>query len=192
MHSRYRRFSGRSLATALIGGVAAGVLASRLLPPVVAMASGSVRAAAGQDALEALVSDHRRFLHLLNEMEHTGESEVLRRTQLFLRLKRGLAAHAMAEEDVAYPLLHDKAGSEQDAKDLYAEHGEMKMLLHRLEAMPKDDPRWSGEAAALKRLIEKHARQEEEVEFPKLRQALDRRERTRLSRDLQREKAVVL
>ena len=46
-----------------------------------------------------LIADHRIFESLLTEMEKSADNEYLHRTQLFLRLKRRLAAHAMAEED---------------------------------------------------------------------------------------------
>ena len=46
-----RRFSMRDVA-AIAGGVAAGVFASRLLPPLIAQASGSVRNRLGEDPFE--------------------------------------------------------------------------------------------------------------------------------------------
>src|SRR5690606_39127033 len=118
-------YSGRSVAAAFAGGAATALIASRLLPPVAAMAAGSARLAAGRDPFESLMNDHRRFLGLLSDMEESANSESLRRTQLLLRLKRGLAAHAMAEEDVVYPILHDAGEAEHDARQLYGERAEM-------------------------------------------------------------------
>lgn len=185
-------YSGRSVAAAFAGGAATALIASRLLPPVAAMATGSARLAAGDDPFESLLADHRRFLDLLTDMGQSASKESFRRTQLLLRLKRGLAAHAMAEEDVVYPLLHDAGEEEHDAKQLYSEHAEMKLLLYRLEETPKDAPAWAGHASALHRLIEEHARHEEEIDFPKLRAILDETETARLARNLHREKALVL
>lgn len=179
---------------AFVGGVLTGMIASRLLPPLLARASGTAWAAMGRDPFDELIADHRKLVALLTEMEQSqgrGRSN-FHRTQLLLRFKRRLAAHALAEEDVAYPLLHDAAKAADDAKHLYAEHADMKIHLHALEQMPKDDPAWTARARALRQLIEEHARQEEEVEFPKLRQALGHQERTRLSGDLSCEKALIL
>lgn len=192
MTHRSHRFSGLSLAAAFAGGAAAGVVASRLAPPVAAMAAGSAWASAGRDPFEGLVADHRRFLALLLEMEQSPDGALFQRTQLLLRLKRGLAAHAMAEEDVLYPLLHDRAKGEQDAKHLYAEHADMKVFLYRLERMPKDSADWARQAATLRELVEKHARHEEEVDFPRLRAALDDAASVRFARDLHRERSLVL
>jgi hemerythrin superfamily protein len=170
----------------------AGALGSRLLPPVIAKVAGSVRTGADSDPFSVLTADHRIFESLLTEMEKTANDEYLHRTQLFLRLKRRLAAHAMAEEDVVYPLLHDKAKAAEDAKGLYAEHADVKIHLHALETLPKNDSEWVQRASALKALIVSHARHEEEVDFPKLRQILSQSEMIRLSGNVQREKAMVL
>jgi hemerythrin superfamily protein len=177
---------------AFAGGVLVALIASRLMPPVVAQAAGTMRAQAGRDPFDALAHDHRIILSLLDDMEHSPDHATVRRTQLLLRLKRRLAAHALAEEDVVYPLLHDRAHEEEDTRRLYAEHADMKMHLFALEQMPKDDPGWRARAGALRALIAEHARQEEEVDFPKLRDRLDDRATVRLSGSVQREKALVL
>jgi len=98
----------------------------------------------------------------------------------------------MAEEDVVYPLLHDRAHEVDDTKQLYSEHAEMKMHLYTLEQMPKNDPRWRGVVHDLRQLIEHHVHQEEQVDFPKLRRIMDQRETTRMSGEVQREKALLL
>lgn len=182
---------GQSM-TAFAGGAVAAVVASRLLPPLVAQAAGVARAASGGDPLETLIADHRRFVALLTEMEQSSDTATFHRTQLLLRLKRGLAAHALAEEDIVYPLLHDEAKAADDAKHLYSEHADMKIHLYALEQMPKDDPEWAARAGTLRQLIEAHARHEEEVDFPKLRQVLSEQAMRQLAGHVQREKALIL
>jgi hemerythrin superfamily protein len=177
---------------AFAGGAAAALLASRLFPPIVAQAAGTAWASAGTDAFDALARDHRVILSLLDRMENSPNDDVFGRIQLFLRLKRRLSAHAVAEEDVVYPLLHDRAQEEDDTMHLYSEHAKMKILIYALEQTPKNDPRWRGLARDLKTLIEGHVHQEEQVEFPKLRRLLDERETARMSGEVQREKALLL
>lgn len=178
--------------TTFAGGAIAAIVASRILPPLVAQATGTARAAAGRNPFDALAQDHREILSLLEQMEQTGTAAVFNRTQRLLRLKRRLTAHALAEEDVVYPLLRDRAHAVEDTKTLYAEHAEMKIHLHALEAMPKDDPQWLDRVRALRASVEAHARHEEEVDFPKLRTLLDERATARLSGSVQREKAMLL
>src|ERR671933_348079 len=50
---------------AVASGLAVGVVGSRLLPPLVASAAGSVRATLGENPFERLTEDHRSVLALL-------------------------------------------------------------------------------------------------------------------------------
>lgn len=189
---RHRPNSPMRTVAAFAGGAVAAIIASRLLPPVVAQASGAALAAAGRDPFDALVEDHRAILTLLDHMAQSPDGAVFARTQRLFRLKRRLAAHAMAEEDVLYPLLYERAQSASEAKHLYEEHAEMKMHLYQLEQIPKDDPRWRDRVLELRTLIEGHVRQEEEMEFPKLQSVLDEPGIRRLWAHIQREKALLL
>lgn len=181
----------RGVAT-FAGGAVLALLAARAAPPLVAQAGGRMRAAAGGDPFEALAEDHKTILTLIGEMAESPNDAVIGRTQRLLRLKRKLAAHAMAEEDVLYPMLHDRAQESDDAKRLYAEHGEIKIHLHALMTMAKDDPAWAERARELRQLLEEHIRQEEEVDFPKLKERLDSQATATLFGHLQREKAMIL
>jgi hemerythrin superfamily protein len=174
------------------GGALAGLLASRALPPLFAQASGMARGAAGRDPFAALAQDHQTILALLTAMAQTPRDAVASRTQRLLRLKRRLSAHALAEEDVIYPALVELGGDHQGAQHLYAEHAEMKIHLYNLEEMPKDDPAWQSQVGELRAIIEGHVREEEDVEFPKLRAALDDQTLARIFGKMQREKALLL
>ncbi len=183
--------SARSMAM-FAGGASAAFIASRLLPPLVSQGLGSLRAARGHDPLAGLVDDHRRFLRLLEAMENSRGRGTFYRGQLLIRLKRGLSAHAMAEEDVVYPLLREEVGEEAAADRLYAEHGAMKTHLYALERLLDDEPAWLARVGVLKALIETHAQNEENVQFPRLRDRLGAEETARMNRHVQRERALVL
>jgi hemerythrin superfamily protein len=185
---RYGHFPGGGFAAMAIG-IAAAAVATRLLPPLMAQMAGQARASAGADPFQELVDDHRKFVALLTEMEASADDAVFSRTQHLLRLKRRLAAHAMAEENVLYPALDEQG---EAVGRLYDEHGQIKMHLYALEQMDKGGPRWAERVRALRILLEAHARQEEEIEFPRLRAALDARRKSKLAGGLLREKAMVL
>lgn len=171
---------------AFAGGVSVGVIADRVVPPLV------TQAAAWGDPFDALIADHRHFLNLLEQMEQSRGRGVVWRTQLLLRLKRSLTAHALAEEDVVYPMLDEQAGAERAASSLYAEHGMIKTHLWALERGMGEESAWLSRASHLRRQLEQHARQEEEVEFPRLRAVMDQEAIARLARHVRREKAMVL
>lgn len=178
---------------AFAGGALAGFLASRVAPPVVAQAAGAALGAAGSDPFAALARDHQAFRFLLDDMADAADRSAFTRSQLLFRLKRRLAAHAMAEEDVVYPLLREREEeSDQSAMQLYEDHAQIKILLHRLEQAVNEPEAWRSHALALKTLLDNHARAEEEVEFPRLRAALDGKGMTQLSAHVRREKALLL
>jgi hemerythrin superfamily protein len=185
-----RHESGSDKLPTLLGGLLVGMIAARILPPFLAMACGETRARAGHDPFESLIADHQRFRDLLARMETaTGAAQ---RLQLLLRLKRGLARHAMAEEDIVYPMLQDEAVAKPDPTHLYAEHAAMKVLLFRLEKQVLGGADWSPDVRALRELIADHARHEEAEEFPRLREILGKEGGIPLARKISREKALVL
>jgi iron-sulfur cluster repair protein YtfE (RIC family) len=176
----------------LAGGALIALVGSRLLPPLVAQARGAARTRSGGDPLGSLVDDHRAILSHLDAMVESADSEAFHRTQHLLRLKRRLAAHAMAEEDIVYPALREHLETVDDATHLYEEHAEMKVLLYKLEQTPKSDEQWHLHATELRTLIQRHVRQEEEVDFPKLRATLDKAMSAELASKIAREKALLL
>lgn len=175
-----------------LGGIAAGVVASRLLPPLVAQTGGALRSKMGKDPFSRLIRDHQKIRSLLNEMVQTPEGHLARRAKLFLNLKRTLAKHAMAEEDVVYPLLHGPLNDPRHSKHLYDEHADIKIHLYEIEQLLMRNENWSERVRALRDLVEAHVRDEEEVQFPKLRQHLSKRQNSMVAGGISREEALVL
>jgi hemerythrin superfamily protein len=89
-------------------------------------------------------------------------------------------------------MLQDEADAKPDPTHLYAEHAAMKVLLFRLEKKMLNGADWSEDVRNLRELVTEHARHEEEVDFPRLRDILDRQGSIALARKLSREKALVL
>lgn len=179
-------------AAAFAGGAAISLILSRMLPPFAAQMNGMLRTAAGADPFAPLERDHRIFRKLLAAMERSTDDAVYRRTQGLFRLKRRLAAHALAEENAVYPLLASEEERADRARQLYAEHAGIKVHLHALETLPKDSAVWNAHLRDLATLIEDHARDEEQVEFPRLRRRLDAEKAASLAGRIQREKAFIL
>jgi hemerythrin superfamily protein len=166
--------------------------ASRLAPPIAGRAIGTMRAMSDTDPFEALAQDHQKVLALFGRIEATDNSAVIRRNAMLLQLKRMLTAHALAEEDIVYPMLHDDAQRRDQAKKLYSEHAAVKVKLFELEHKAKDDRTWIDDLRALHRMIAEHAHEEEQIEFPKLRAALNESQCTNLLGEVSREKSMLL
>ena len=173
-------------------GFLGGALASRLLPPLLAQARGAAGSAMGEDPFARLIAEHKKLLSLLSDMERTPASQPGKRLLLFLAFKRLIAKHAMAEEDVVYPLLHEKADRAQAAEKLYQEHGLMKVHLFSLQRALKENEAWTRHVTALRQEISEHARQEEEEEFPRVRRMRESNQSSELNRNLRQEEALIL
>ena len=190
-HRQREPWFGKNLA-AVAGGVAVGVLGSRLLPPMLAMANGSVRARLGEGPFERLKQDHRQILSILDRMAERSDDGMASQGALFLSLKRTLAKHALAEEDIVYPVLHERAHAAEDAKKLYSEHADMKIHLYGLEDALKQGHNVDTRVQALRSLIRRHVEEEESVQFPRLETLMDEQLSRATPGQIRREEAMIL
>jgi len=173
-------------------GALLGLATGRVAPPFAGRAIGSIRAMTGTDPFDALAQDHRKVLALFDAIEATDNSATMRRAAMLFQLKRMLTAHALAEEDIIYPMIRDDAHRPEQAVKLYRDHAEVKVKLFELEHKAKDGPSWMTELRQLHHMVESHAREEEQVEFPRLRAALDEARCATLMGEVQREKSLLL
>lgn len=190
---RQTRVTNKANTFLLLGaGLGGGLLLGRFLPLLVANASGLTQGAVGGDPFAGLIEEHRTLLSLLEKMEDLPASDWAKRKALFLFFKRTLGKHAMAEEDLIYPLLKTQAERHEATQKLYREHASMKIHLFELEQAIHQDEDWRDAVRALRSEIEPHAREEEETEFPRLREMLDQEKTTELSRKIRQEQALVV
>ena len=173
-------------------GVTGAVLLGRLLPVVYANAVGAFRGATGKDPFEGLIAEHRKLLSLLDQMEAATVDQPLTRLRLFYDFKRTIGKHALAEEDIVYPLLQTDADRQEAMRKLYQEHASMKVSLFKLDGAIKEVGGWIDAVHSLRNEIEPHARQEEEVEFPQLRSILSQEKSAQLSRKIQQEESLLV
>ncbi len=125
-------------------------------------------------------------------MERTPASAPAARLALLLAFKRKMAKHAMAEEYVVYPILHEDADRAAATEQLYREHADMKIHLFTLQQVLREQEAWVTQVRALHAEIERHARQEEEEEFPRLRAMAQERKSSRLNLNIRQEEALIL
>ncbi|MFL6415984.1 MAG: hemerythrin domain-containing protein [Bryobacteraceae bacterium] len=173
-------------------GAAGGVVLGRFFPLLFANANGWVQGAAGGDPFAGLVEQHRTLLSLLDKMEQLSAADWVKRKFLFLTFKRTIGKHAMAEEDIVYPLLKTEGERHEATQKLYREHASMKIHLFELERAISQENEWRDAVRALRSEIEPHAREEEETEFPRLRQLLDEKKTAQLSRKIRQEEALIV
>ncbi|MGY1801869.1 hemerythrin domain-containing protein [Blastococcus sp. SYSU D00922] len=124
--------------------------------------------------------DHIELDRLLQELDGTTgrtQEEVLN------RIDRLVFSHAFAEETVLWPVLR-RVLPDGDALTLQVEkeHQEVNELVSALEADGPDDPRRPARLARLVEVLREDVRDEEDVLFPHLQQAVPADELRRLGR----------
>ena len=176
----------------LAAGTAGGFLLGRVLPVVLANVSGLMQGAVGRDPFARLIEQHRTLLSLLDKMEQLPSEDWAKRRVSFLAFKRTIGKHVMAEEDIVYPLLKTEAERHEATQKLYREHASMKIHLFELEKAIHSRDEWGDAVRALRSEIGPHAREEEETEFPRLRELLDQKRAAELMRKILQEEALVV
>jgi hemerythrin superfamily protein len=116
-------------------------------------------------------NDHVELDRLLHELDGTTgamQERVLR------KIDRLVFSHAFAEESVLWPVLR-RALPDGEALTLRVEeeHQEVNELVTELETLGHDDPRRAERLARLVEVLREDVRDEEDVLFPRLQEALD-------------------
>lgn len=160
-----RSLSQRALqAVGVVTFAATGAACASL--PAIGMAGGPRMApdiVAG-DWDEILTAEHRAVDQMFNEMMAPSTTPA-RKADLSAMVKDALSQHALREENVVYPALR-RMGAEQEARELFVEHADMKTALSIITTQPPTDPQWMEAANALVTSVRSHVREEETMIFP--------------------------
>jgi hemerythrin superfamily protein len=172
---------------------AARVAGAAVLGFVVGVAASGARKAASQGAealagdwLGVLKAEHRAVDSLIDTLLKTTAAQKHRRTALFAKINHALSKHAQMEETVVYPALRE-THAEAMAKHLYADHADIKMLLHDLAEMSRADPAWIEKVRALQACVTHHVREEETEVFPQFHARMSPQQNARLTLMVHRE-----
>ena len=124
--------------------------------------------------------DHEQLDRLLTELEGTTGTE---QERVLRRIDRLVFSHAFAEETVLWPVVR-RVLPDGEALTLQVEeeHQEVNELVSELETLGHDDPRRAATLARLVEVLQEDVRDEEDVLFPRLQQALDAPALRRLGR----------
>lgn len=121
----------------------------------------------GEDAIDLLIAQHSLIRDLFAEVRSTHGEE---QQDAFHRLRRMLAVHETAEEEVVHPTARrELAGGDDLVADRLAEENEAKQTLSRLEELDPGQPEFFELLDELRFAVLAHARSEERYEFVRLR-----------------------
>jgi hemerythrin superfamily protein len=169
----------------MIGIAAAGVFAG-LAAAIGRKAIVQAASALSGDWLDALKTEHKMALTILDKMGATTDTQTTKRAMLLMQLKHALAKHAFQEENVIYPALRDH-DEREEADHLNHDHGYVKQYLFELTELPKNSSAWGAKAREFRTALEKHIREEEDEIFPTLKQRLSAEENSHLTTAMNKE-----
>lgn len=135
----------------------------------------------GDDAVTILIGDHQRIDTLFDALLH-GDSSA--RPDILERLKPLLAVHNATEENVVYPAIHSIALRPQHANGLYHQQDAATIAFFDLGLLDPGGLEFDRKASELRDAVLSHMREEEESEFPQLREALTPEGMTKLTVDV--------
>lgn len=144
------------------------------------------------DALTLLRDEHRAMVELFTQIDSIPSSlpaddeAMQRRRTLFEQVSMSLTRHAMAEEELLYPLVRrELPDGDALADHALDEHQEVKETLARLEKMSPDNLDFDVEFRALMAAVREHVGEEEGTLFEQLRQHVDADALNELGRQIQ-------
>jgi hemerythrin superfamily protein len=119
------------------------------------------------DVVDLLLRQHALIREYFAEVENSAGE---RRRDAFDRLRRLLAVHETAEEEVVHPVARSAlSGGDQLIDRRLAEEHQAKQILEDLDASGPDSVDFETKLSTLKTGVLQHAEREEQEEFPQLR-----------------------
>jgi hemerythrin superfamily protein len=132
------------------------------------------------DVVDFLVNQHEQIKAMFAEtLAASGKA----REKAFVELRRLLAVHETAEEEIVHPRAKGKISNGAAVVDerLHEEH-EAKTVLQKLEKLDVDSEEFTRELTKLRDAVIEHAEHEEHDEFSKLGEELSGDELERMGR----------
>ena len=144
-----------------------------------------------RDGIQVLKDEHRRMIELFQQIEETPVTNGDRRKAVFEQVSTALSVHAIAEEQLLYPLARRSLpNGEQLVEHALDEHQEVKETLARLEKMSGDNLDFESEIKTLVASVREHIQEEEGELFPLLQQHIDQDALDSLGMQLQAAEAM--
>lgn len=127
--------------------------------------------ASGQDVVSFLKSQHEQIKSMLSQvLESNGEQ----REEAFTKLRRLLAVHETAEEEIVHPKARRALDNGDDVvSHRLEEENEGKQALAELEKLDVNSTEFETKFREFQKDVIEHAEAEEHEEFDKLADALD-------------------
>lgn len=140
------------------------------------------------DIYEALSKDHRHFEALLDRLVKTSKAGDEQWKTTLDELRRGVIAHAHAEEAVLYNALREADAGKSLVAHSYAEHAKSEGELRTLSVAKAIDANWTSLAEKLSKDLRHHIEEEESRVYDAARQVFNTDEAKQLGAAFERMK----
>ncbi len=129
------------------------------------------------DAITLLRDDHRDVEKLFKDFEDAGDRAYVAKRRIVDRIVEELSRHAAIEEQLFYPNVKARvADSDSQVLESLEEHSIVKWLLSELDTMDPEHERFDAKTTVLIENVRHHVAEEEGELFPKVRDALGRKD----------------
>jgi len=129
------------------------------------------------DAIVMLKEDHTRVKKLFRDFQQAGENAKASKNRIVTQILAELTVHTYLENEVMYPEVRRLVPDlEDDVLESYEEHHVADVLCFELSTMDADDERFDAKTTVLIELVTHHIDEEEQDWFPKVREALGRKQ----------------
>jgi hemerythrin superfamily protein len=143
------------------------------------------------DAIVLLKNDHKAVEKLFKQFEKLGDDAKKTKRDVVDKIIEELSTHAAIEEQHFYPTIREKAPDlEDDVLEGLEEHHVVKWTLSELETLAPDAERFDAKVTVLIESVRHHVEEEEGEMFPKVREAMGRKDLQALGETMEKAKAI--
>jgi len=129
------------------------------------------------DAIVLLKTEHKDVEKLFKQFEKLGDGAVKTKRDVVDKIIAALSNHAAIEEQHFYPAVREQAPDiADDVLEGLEEHHIVKWTLSELENLAPDAERFDAKVKVLIESVRHHVEEEEGEMFPKVRDAIGRKE----------------
>jgi hemerythrin superfamily protein len=129
------------------------------------------------DALVLLKQDHKEVQKVFREFQAAGDDATATKGRLVEKMLELLTVHTYIENEVMYPRVRELLPDlEDDVLESYEEHHVADVLCLELAAMSPEHDHFTAKTTVLIENVRHHIEEEEQEWFPKVREALGRKQ----------------
>ena len=129
------------------------------------------------DAIVLLKDEHKLIRKAFRDFEQAGKDAHKTKGAIVDRIIELLTVHTYIENEVMYPKIRKLLPDlEDDILESYEEHHVADVLVVELSAMKPTDERFTAKTTVLIENVDHHIDEEEQEWFPKVREALGRKQ----------------